>query len=975
MKRISVLVTTFVALALSTGALAQSFTAGNLVIYRVGGNASGATSGSLTNAGTVVWLDEYSTSGVFQTSHMMPTNYFGANSPLIGNGTAFGNGLITTSVDGRFIVLAGFGATLRQLSTSLATSFATVVPRVIGVVGGNGNIDTTTTMTNNASGGSSGGEIRSVVSTDGTNFWTGGDALSGGGLQYTSRFSDSDAITFNALNIRQLRIISNQVYLTSASLLSNHVAKLLNTNDVNTLPTATNNVATVDVAGTTFPPSPWAFVAFKLIAGGANPIDTLYIADGSNSVQKLSLVSGSWTNNGPIGSFHAIGLTGKVRVVAGVTNVDLWVTGGGGTLTGFDNLEAATDSSGYNQTPTVNADDNVLVTSPSSVSFRGIVFAPVGGDGTLSGAGNISVGPVIGLFANGDTGCSLSSSSATQTYSVANLGTTGPISWQGSSDSNWVSLSPSSGSLPSGGSVTVSAFFNNNITSLPGSLFGVTNTATITFTNTTSGVGTTTRAVRLIQRDQDITPSTDYVISGAFGGPFSPTNKNYTVFNGSTSILLTVSKSQSWLNLSFNSGTLAGCASNIIAVSVNTNVANSLVAGNYSDVISFSNATAGTLIDTRSVSLTVGGIMFCDDFSTFTQNSALEGQVGWIASGANPSLTVSNNAVYNPAATTAIDEPYKNIPLTSNGYVYAAMVISITSAPPVSTASPSRGPTFFTLQNEGGFARDFVSARDTGTNQFVFVIRVNAAGNGNVFGTTPLDYNTQYRVIVRSTAFASSNQVLWVNPASTENTNTAYLVQQNVGAADTGVGCFSLQSQFGANPIASPGYAVFKVCITTNYADAYNDIQSFGPPSDPFTTWQSQYFGCTGCPQAAGGADPDGDGMSNTNEFLAGFNPTNNAAYLHIISVARSSTTNIVVTYLGANGNSTTTPPSTSRTNVLEFTNGNPGTAGSYSNNFASTGQINVLSGGTGLGTITSFVDTNGASGATKYYRVRVLVP
>ncbi|HUJ08617.1 MAG TPA: proprotein convertase P-domain-containing protein [Verrucomicrobiae bacterium] len=146
------------------------------------------------------------------------------------------------------------------------------------------------------------------------------------------------------------------------------------------------------------------------------------------------------------------------------------------------------------------------------------------------------------------------------------------------------------------------------------------------------------------------------------------------------------------------------------------------------------------------------------------------------------------------------------------------------------------------------------------------------------------------------------------------------------------------------------------------------------PVTDPFTTWQSQYFAGGGSnPNAAPGADPDADGMSNTNEFLAGFVPTNNAAYLHIINVAKTSGTNVTVTYLGANGNSTTTPPMLSRTNILESTTGTAN--GSYSNNFLSTGQTNILSGGTGLGTITSFVDTNGASTPSKYYRVRVLVP
>jgi hypothetical protein len=140
--------------------------------------------------------------------------------------------------------------------------------------------------------------------------------------------------------------------------------------------------------------------------------------------------------------------------------------------------------------------------------------------------------------------------------------------------------------------------------------------------------------------------------------------------------------------------------------------------------------------------------------------------------------------------------------------------------------------------------------------------------------------------------------------------------------------------------------------------------------SDPYTTWASSY-GLTGG-NALGTADPDADGMNNTNEFLAGFAPNNNAAYLHITAVTRSGT-NVVVSYLGANGDSTYNGGPASRTNVLEFTTGTAN--GSYSNNFTSTGQTNILSGGTGLGTVTSFIATNGASGATKYYRVRVLVP
>jgi len=142
---------------------------------------------------------------------------------------------------------------------------------------------------------------------------------------------------------------------------------------------------------------------------------------------------------------------------------------------------------------------------------------------------------------------------------------------------------------------------------------------------------------------------------------------------------------------------------------------------------------------------------------------------------------------------------------------------------------------------------------------------------------------------------------------------------------------------------------------------------------DPFVQWQQTYFGSTNCPLCGGDASYTGDGMSNTNKFLAGFNPTNAAAYLHIINIAADKT-NVVVTYLGANGDNTYAPGIASRTNVLEFT---PGTAnGSYSNNFMSMGQTNILSGGSGLGIVTNMTDAGGATnGPSRFYRVRVLLP
>jgi PKD repeat protein len=148
---------------------------------------------------------------------------------------------------------------------------------------------------------------------------------------------------------------------------------------------------------------------------------------------------------------------------------------------------------------------------------------------------------------------------------------------------------------------------------------------------------------------------------------------------------------------------------------------------------------------------------------------------------------------------------------------------------------------------------------------------------------------------------------------------------------------------------------------------------------DPFAWWQLNYFGSTNnSASTAPGGDYTGTGMSNTNEFLVGFNPTNSAAFLHIISIVEQSVggnTNVVVMYLGPNGDNTYTPGIASRTNVLDYTSGD--VYGNYTNgSWQDTGQTNILSGGNGFGVVTNMTDTAVPTASTnRYYRVRVLLP
>ncbi len=393
MRRVSFIA----AVTLMTGAMAWAapFRQGDLVIYRID---DGST--PLTNTGNYAFLDEYTTNGTLVQTIPLPTNGFidangNVNYPIQNSGAATSEGYLNLSTDGRYLVFAGYAtnnswsalAGGAQLPTSI------VVPRVIGTIDWQGNINTTTAFLGNFVSGS-GGNPRSVVSTDGSNFWICGNTE---GTCYTTLGSNNVVVVDGPANKRNLGIYGQRPdrgYPPNAQQLY-----VMNATEIVSVGT---NLPTALTAGTALPPfttsvgtspptqSPYQFVLLSLITGNTN-VDTMYVADEGSNVAKWcwSPLTTNWVNFGSINTSigpNALtypcgtrGITTSVNVDGAQTNVNLYITAGCGNPGGGGGfLYEATDTTGYGGTLTTSQLPTPIASHPlgSLQVFRGIAFAP-----------------------------------------------------------------------------------------------------------------------------------------------------------------------------------------------------------------------------------------------------------------------------------------------------------------------------------------------------------------------------------------------------------------------------------------------------------------------------------------------------------------------------------------------------------------------------------------------------------------------
>lgn len=324
----------------------------SVIVSRVG-----STSSTLSGTGNEVYLDEYSSSGDFIQSVPLPTSVIGTNRRLVVAGNNISEGGLSRSADGRFLIVSGYDAAI-PYPVNVSGTAGTSIRRIIGRVDHEGNVDTTTAMTDFASTGMP----RSVVSMDGSAFWMVG---SKGGVRYAPLGATGSILLNNdAPDPSHLGLFGGWLYLSTDG-----GSPRISSVGTNLPTTAGQNLNGLPGFPNVGSPDGFHLADLSSVVPG---FDTLYVADDTIGLMKFSLVNNLWVSNGTIGqdTDDYRGLAAKVTSQGVVLHAVRKALGGAGG----GELVKLTDSSGYNGaflgTP------ELLATASPGTAFRGVALAP-----------------------------------------------------------------------------------------------------------------------------------------------------------------------------------------------------------------------------------------------------------------------------------------------------------------------------------------------------------------------------------------------------------------------------------------------------------------------------------------------------------------------------------------------------------------------------------------------------------------------
>ena len=442
-----------------------AFTPGNIVVYRVGTGAA-----ALNATATAVFLDEYTPAGVFVQSIPLPTADSGGNQMLTASGSATSEGLLTLSTDGRYLILTGYDAAVG--TAAIAGTASSANARVIGRVGADRLIDTSTALVTN---GFSGGNIRGAASTDGQTFWATGSNT--GVVTATLGATSGTVVSSTATNLRAVEIFDGQLYVSA-----NTGTLRLGTVGSGTPTTGGQTITNLSGFPTTAL-SPYQFY-FADLTAAVPGVDTLYVTDdraaaSGGGITKYSLVGANWVSNGTAAN-SLRGLTGDTSG----TTVSLYAT----TTAAANSIVSLIDTGGYNAAFSTTT-YTTLVTTATNTAFRGIAFVPTAPVGAETQT--VQFNPISVTQAEGNSGTTAFTFTITRTGgTLGQLDFSGTIAAGSTDNADFVGgTAPTSfsGSIPAGqASATVTVNVQGDFTIEGDESF------TLTITTATNTDGTVT---------------------------------------------------------------------------------------------------------------------------------------------------------------------------------------------------------------------------------------------------------------------------------------------------------------------------------------------------------------------------------------------------------------------------------------------------------------------------------------------------
>jgi hypothetical protein len=352
-------------------------------------------------------------------------------------------------------------------------------------------------------------------------------------------------------------------------------------------------------------------------------------------------------------------------------------------------------SSGTTVTFTVNASANSLTVGtygPTTITFTNADT----GQGTQTRTATLTVNPpalqvipATNITASGAQGGPFSPSSFSYTLSA----TYGSVNYSITNVPTWLTPSSTSGTASSSGT-TVTFTINSNANSLTPNTY----VNSISFKNTDSGQGNTTRVATLTVNAPpllQVMPTANIVVAGNQGA-LAASSFPYQLSANTGTVNYSISGVPSWLTPSSTSGNVSSSGT-VVTFTVNES-ANSLAPGTYGPAtITFTNSDTGAGTQTRTAALTVSPFSPALQV-TPTSNIVVAGNQGALAASSFPYALSTNAGTVNYSISGV---PNWISPSSTSGTASSSnTVVTFTvNASANSLAPGTYGPTTITFTN------------------------------------------------------------------------------------------------------------------------------------------------------------------------------------------------------------------------------------------------------------------------------------